>query len=228
MNDYACTEQQFLKNISQHAMTVLRDDGVHRHIRFKRPDSSSYWFDLVTWNGSLCIDGDMGTYVFRRLDDMFEFFRTDRDWMRADATLAINPSYWGEKLQATANFGQFMQFSEERFRRCVKEQFDSWCESEGPEDRVDEPDDIAEFTALKNELWDEIEDEVLAHASDGETRAIDAAVSFESNVAPDFNFDSAWEWRCQDFTYHFIWCCYAIAWGVKTYDDAKATTKEVA
>ncbi len=215
MNDYACTEQQFLKNISQHAMTVLRDDGVHRHIRFKRPDSSSYWFDLVTWNGSLCIDGDMGTYVFRRLDDMFEFFRTDRDWMRADATLAINPSYWGEKLQAVATFGAFKKFSEERFSEVVEGYFDRWVEDQEPNDED------------KANLWERIDDEVLGYVSDGEHRAFDAAVSFNDDSL-GFRMDDFWEHCVEDYTFHFIWCCYAIAWGVKTYDDAKATTKEVA
>ena len=76
MKDYACTEARFLGDVDWHVMTVLRDDGVHRHIRLKRPDSGSYWFDLITWPGTLCIDGDCGTYVFRRLEDMFQFFRT--------------------------------------------------------------------------------------------------------------------------------------------------------
>lgn len=227
MKHYACTEEMFFRDAAQHTMTVLRDDGVHRHIRFRQPDGSAYWFDLITWPGSLCIDGDMGTHVFRRLDDMFEFFRTDRDWMRDGATLAINPSYWGEKLQATSNFGKFKEFSEERFRERVKDRFDNWCESEAPEDGVAEPDEIAEFTALKNALWEEIEDEVLCNASDGEIRAIDGALAFDSEHA-DFNFEDAWEWGCKEYTFHFIWCCYAIAWGVKTYDEAKAATKEAA
>ena len=89
-----CTEQIFLRDISMHQMSVLRDDGVNRHIRFKTPGTNSMYFDIITWPGFLCYTGDMGTYVFRRLEDMFQFFRTDREHMtlRDGATLAINLS----------------------------------------------------------------------------------------------------------------------------------------
>ena len=23
---------------------------------------------------------------------------------------------------------------------------------------------------------------------------------------------------CEEYTYHFVWCCYAIAWGISEYD----------
>lgn len=32
-----CTEERFLKDVAQHEMTVLRDDGVSRHLRFQNP-----------------------------------------------------------------------------------------------------------------------------------------------------------------------------------------------
>ena len=211
MRQYQCSEDRFLKDSSRHVMTMLRDDGVHRHIRFKRPGDSAYWFDLITWPGALCIDGDMGTYVFRRLEDMFEFFRTDREWMeRKDWQLAINPSYWSEKLQARPGTG-FEEFDTDRFRKVVKEHFDRWVEDEDPDDET------------KQDVWQEIEDDVLSCADDGEIRAYDAAINFRS---AGFKFLDFWEHRLKTYTFHFIWCCYAIAWGIKTYDDAKQTNKE--
>lgn len=210
---YSCPEDQFLKDAAQHVMTVIRDDGVHRHLRFRKapPAGSEYWFDLITWPGSLCIDGDMGTYVFRRLDDMFEFFRTDREYLEHKGRkLGINPPYWGEKLQATANHGGHKEFSEEFFKEAVKSEFDAWVESEEPSDEV------------KAALWEELEDRVLSCASDGDVRAIDAAIAFEpDNDGVDFEMRDFWDHRLEDYTFHFIWCCYAIAWGVKTYDEAK-------
>lgn len=210
---YVCTEDQFLQDAAQHVMTVIRDDGVHRHLRFRKapPAGSEYWFDLITWPGSLCIDGDMGTYVFRRMDDMFEFFRTDREYLeRQGRKLGINPQYWGEKLQATANHGGHKEFSEEFFKEAVQSEFDAWVESEGP------------CTELKMELWEELSDRVLSCASDGHIRAVDAAVAFESdNTEVDFEMRDFWGRRLEDYTFHFIWCCYAIAWGIKTYDDTK-------
>lgn len=119
-----CTQDRFLKDAGSHVMTVIRDDGVHRHLRFRKapPAGSEYWFDLITWPGSLCIDGDMGTYVFRRLPDMFEFFCTDREYNeKRGRKLGINAGYWGEKLQATANHGGHIEFSKSDFCRRVIE-----------------------------------------------------------------------------------------------------------
>ena len=70
---------QFTSDIAQHQMQVIRDDGVSRHLRFKRPNTMCMHFDLLTWPGYLCYTGDMGTYVFRRLEDMFPFFRRGED-----------------------------------------------------------------------------------------------------------------------------------------------------
>lgn len=199
------TEQEFLNDVRGHAMTILRDDGVHRHLRFKRPDSGTYWFDLITWPGTLCIDGDMGTYVFRRLEDMFEFFRTDRQYQAKDGrTLFINPGYWGEKLAAISKNGGYQEFSAEKFRINVKEYFDNWKDSS---------------EASKEDLealWDEIEGDVLFdHNSPHESYA-----SAHSFAYPDldFSFSDFWEFDCNDYTFHFIWTCYAIAWGVGLYD----------
>lgn len=209
---YSCTEDQFFKDVGQHAMTVLRDDGVHRHIRFKRPESGTYWFDLITWPGVLCIDGDMGTYVFKRLHDMFEFFRTDRrDFNFNQHGLSINPGYWGEKLASLSIYGEgFKQFSEDMFRDAVKSEFDAWVESEEPSDDV------------KAALWEELEDRVLSCASDGAHEAVRAAMDFEPEDGEvTFEMRDFWDHRLEDYTFHFIWCCYAIAWGVKAYDEAK-------
>lgn len=211
MRQHQCSEDQFLKDASRHVMTVLRDDGVHRHIRFKRHGDSAYWFDLITWPGTLCVDGDMGTYVFRRLEDMFEFFRADREWAeRKGCQLGINPSYWSEKLQASPGNG-FEEFDADRFGEVVKEHFDRWVEAEDPDDET------------KQDVWQEIEDDVLSCAHDGEIRAFDAAINFRSG---GFEFIDFWEHRLKTYTFHFIWCCYAIAWGIKIYDDGKLANKE--
>lgn len=58
-------------------MQVLREDGIYRHFRFSKPNDSVHWFELVTWPGVLTINGDMGTYSFSRVDDMFAWFRSD-------------------------------------------------------------------------------------------------------------------------------------------------------
>lgn len=70
---------------------MLHEDGIYRHIRFRQPGTMCMHFDLITWPGYLCYTGDMGTYVFTRLADMFEFFRTDLTYApRTGRLLAVN------------------------------------------------------------------------------------------------------------------------------------------
>jgi len=222
MSRHECTEDLFLKDVSGHAMEVIRDDGVHRHLRFRkpRPAGSEYWFDLITWPEMLCIDGDMGTYVFRRLDDMFQFFRTDREYNKdRGRKLGINLGYWSEKLRAPDSRAA-EEYSADKFRQYVKEAFAQWVEQTQPDDDASD-DERAAFDTEKVALWGEIEDDVLCAADDGEIRAHDSATGFEGRRW-NFSFSDAWEWDCRDYTFHFVWCCYAIAWGIEIYDEHKA------
>jgi len=103
--------EQFTKDTAEHEMTVKRDDGLYRHLLFKRPDRSTYWFELVTWPGCLAIRGDMDGFVFSRIEDMFEFFRGDR----------INPGYWSEKIISEGTRRGTMAYSEADFRQSVSD-----------------------------------------------------------------------------------------------------------
>jgi hypothetical protein len=113
-------QERFESDIAQHEMTVLHNDGLYRHLRFKRPDQSAYWFDVVTWPGSLTINGDMGTFTFSRLEDMFEFFRSGT---------GVNPGYWGEKVLA----GETKRYDEDYARRVAAEYLDEWAEHTDPD-----------------------------------------------------------------------------------------------
>ena len=200
-------EQRFLNDVATHEMIVIRDDGVNRHIRFKRPGTSCMHFDLITWPGYLCYTGDMGTYVFRRLEDMFEFFRTDRnDYNHNKNGISINPGYWGEKLQAVDKGSGFMQYSQDKFHSIVNEIIEEHIVSDELSD--DEAEDLREEVLI----------EVLAH-DETEHDAYEAARDFEHN---GFTFSDFWEHDLKDYSFRFIWCCYAIAWGIKKYDEAKA------
>lgn len=203
-----CTEERFLRDVRDHVMEVVRDDGVSRHVRFKVPGTYCMHFDLITWPGYLCYTGDMGSYVFRRLEDMFEFFRTDRTHgsLRDGKTLAINPGYWGEKLEAVDRHDGFKAFSLDAFKTRVQERLAEFSESLSEEDKA--------------ALLEEVEEQVLG--VDDEHEAIAAIRGFETGRRV-FNalFDDFWECSCMEYSYRFIWCCYALAWGIQKYDEAK-------
>lgn len=214
------TQQQFEKDVAGHVMQVLRDDGLYRHIRFRRPDSMCMHFDLITWPGTLCYTGDMGTFVFSRLDDMFEFFRTDRR-NGDDSKLFINLSYWSEKLRAVdGNRRQatVMEFSEQRYERVLKEKLVYWWRN------------CCSSAAERRELREALEESLLdksffAERPETVADAIRMASEFEADVGGrKFRFEDFWDNRLDDYTHTFIWCCYALAWGIRLYDQATANS----
>lgn len=212
---HECTEARFLNDIAEHEMIVLRDDGVYRHISFKKPGTSCMHFDLITWPGYLCYTGDMGTYVFSRLLDMFEFFRTDREYMLKEEgkTLKINLGYWSEKAEATDKNDGLTEFDEDKFRRVINDYRVGWMR------------DLKERGTSKEdrrELWESVENEVMGAASDGEHRASAAAYEFSEKVdGYTFMFEDLFEQSFDTYTHRFRWCCYALAWGIQQYDNAK-------
>lgn len=163
--------ERFPIDTADHVMRVLRDDGLYRHLRFQKPGTMINHFDIITWPGYLAIVGDMGDYVFRRLEDMFEFFRGER----------INPSYWQEKLQASCD-DRGEEYSPDCARAWVKQYLSDYplrCE----------PEDI--------------------NYDDGEVRLYDQL--------SDMGFDcSECDWS--EYTFHYIWLCHALVWGIKQYD----------
>jgi hypothetical protein len=213
-----CTEKTFLKNVTNHEMKILRDDGVNRHIRFKPPASMNMQFDLVTWPGHLCYCGDMGTFVFSRLNDMFQFFRTDADsaWLKSEGlTLGINPSYWGEKLEAVDKGEGFKKFDDSKFDRIIKGILIQWVRDNTYRTTKSE----------RRELWDEVMQCVIETDGDsGGYRKLTAAYDFQHMVndrVGRFHFNDLWEFDFDEYTHRFIWCCYALAWGIKIYDASK-------
>lgn len=204
---YVCNLESFLKDVERHEIKVLRDDGVYRHVRFSRPDSGCMHFDLVTYPGFLVYSGDMGCFVFERLPDMFEFFRNDEA-----KPLRINLGYWSEKCQAADRDG-IEEFSRERFKEKINEWVTEHCEGEAREYRK----------ALK----EEVDEEILRHVEDeGEDELMRRAYDFrfrDNDVFADF-----YETRCTVYTQRFTWCCYALAWGIRKYDEHKAEPRAAA
>ena len=93
MSKYEMTQDNFNEDVKDHKLEVICDQGVCRTLKCSKGGSFHYGFYVTTWPGYLCISGDMGSWVFSRLPDMFEFFRGDK----------INVDYWAEKLQNGAN-----------------------------------------------------------------------------------------------------------------------------
>jgi len=221
----ACTEERFLRDVAKHEMLVIRDDGANRHLRFKRPGTGNMHFDLITWPGFLCYCGDMGTYVFQRTQDMFGFFRKNG---HLDG---IDHRYWAEKIEAADRTG-VEEHSHDEFTRQINDWVDQQAEGDKPGD--DEPEQLTLWAAAYAELRAAVESEVLS-ADTNEVRCFDAANDFEhagdawkAFHGPDakFEFTDFWEVDTKEYTPRFLWCCYALVWGIEQYDAAKRMEAE--
>jgi hypothetical protein len=190
-------------------MPVIRDDGLYRHLRFSRPDSAIMRFDLVTWPGYLAYVGDMGDYVFTRTPDMFQFFRAHGNLER------INPHYWAEKCVARDRDG-IEEFDEDLFKSQVMECLVEWIRDRRDETTKDE----------RRELWEAVVDGIVNAAGDGGGwRKQIAANDFSHRVNDrlEFSLVDFWEVSVTKYTHRYVWCCYALVWGVHRYDEANKT-----
>lgn len=208
------TQDDFVKDVQHHVMTIALDDGVRRHLAFRdsRPEQSwLHWFEVVTWPGALCIRGDCGTYVFSRTNDMFQFFRHDC----RDGGLYINDGYWAEKLIASDCHGRngdgVMRFDPDEFCDAVKRRYVEHVRGS-----------MAGMPDERKALRQALEDEVLACADSGEHDAMRAAGEFEHD---GFRLTGHFWEDCRAYTVQFIWSLYAISWAIQQYDrrdDAKS------
>jgi hypothetical protein len=222
---------RFKGDTATHQMTILRDDGVYRHLCFRRPGTSCYGFDIVTWPGHLAVSGDMGSSVFTRLDDMFEFFRTPEERHEEHNGLYINSGYWAEKC--VANDGEKKEFSLDLFKAYVRDHFDQYMENECA--------NAPGFAAARDALWAHLSEEVLDSdeldtgdaimrlyrfkpGEDNSPYGISADPEAYKGWFTDFQFSDAWEAASslEDYTFHFLWRLYAISHAVRAYDAAKA------
>lgn len=189
------THESFLEDVRNHEMMVVVDNGVHRHLKFN--DGSPFFaFEIVTFPGYLVVVGDMGSFTFCRLRDMFEFFR------RPDGG-KINPHYWGEKVEASDRHGGIRVFNEDKFKANVLRE-------------VRERLELEDGDPIPEELSDRLEDEVFI--DECAELLYDRIRSFEY---PGLNFNDFWEVDSNEWHPRFLWICYAIVWAISMYDKSK-------
>jgi hypothetical protein len=189
--------ERFALETAKHEMQILHDDGLYRHLKFKTPGDSGYWYELITAPNSLTFRGDGESFVFHRERDMFEFFRSnpDRNMRR------INSTCWAEKL--TSNRDCVKVYSRERLDERVAEVLKG-AEEEYP--GVTDAWTLATDTSID---WD-------VEYEDG---AREALRDFEHDK---FQFHDTWEWDLKDYDWWFLWALHGIVEGIAQYDAAKA------
>ncbi|MDV7023746.1 hypothetical protein R4P48_13805 [Atlantibacter subterranea] len=216
-------DTRVLIDTAHHRLDVIRDDGVYRHLRMQQPGTSSYYYDIITWPGYLTVTGDMGTWTFSRVFDMFDFFG---GW-----TGEINTHYWSEKLEAGAGCSArnllAKEYDHDAFCRSLKESLSDYLE-DGEEDEQEGED------------WDDDDD-----TPDSDKAKVREVV--RDLCRSDFNSDheawnaiydadwpdgwSAWD-ICEGLTFktytsHFRWILFAITWAISKYRNEKLIDKAI-
>lgn len=204
------TKEQFLVDVEEHEMQMLKNGVSYRHVLCTGSDKNYSSFEIITWPGHLCITGDPGTYVFATIGDLFSFFRSKE--------LKINPGNSKKKLKSACELFGVKEFSFEAFRDRVKDYYDSFAE--------DNEDELGSLEMQK--LWEEISESVLDEGEQGEFFAYHAVQEFEWTFHKDgvkltFDFQDFFldGGNTEAYTHHYIWCLYAIVWGINKYDKYK-------
>lgn len=206
----ARSAERFAREIANHQMTVMHDDGLYRHLAFRnREHGWNLWFDLITVPGALVFQGDGQSYVFHRVDDMFTFFR--------GPVGQINPHYWGEKIVSGNGRASIQTYRQEALIEHINE-----IVAERVQDDPETYANLAEAVRrdIRTQLiGDESLDRKLVedfrfYANEDDEFAI-------PSKRPDFEFSDVWEWDSREYDWWFLWACNAIVWGIAQYDAAR-------
>lgn len=190
----------------QHEMTVLHEQGLHRHLRFRSPKSYQWAFDLITWPGHLSITGDIGTYVFARTVDMTTFFNG-----------YINTGYWAEKIQHGSGGGRasVKSHDEDKFLSWVKKDFEECSKDLDPED-------AKQWWAAIEEL---VLDEYVPKGTQDECLHALQEVGKEEGV-PEEQYLEAYESDWTTYDWHFELALAAIVSGIRAFNESKQEQNE--
>lgn len=100
--------EQLLSGTKEHELFILHGDGPYRHLRFQKPGTGIWHWDIITWPGSLAIRGDIGEgFIFTREREMLRLFDRGQPHGHIDA------QYWAEKLDRGSR--SVREFSNEKF-----------------------------------------------------------------------------------------------------------------
>lgn len=212
--------ERFPGDIANHHLTVLRDDGLYRHLRCAQLGNSFYWFEIVTWPGSLAFRGDMDCApVFSRVPDMFQFFR-------GKGYGTINPGYWSEKLPDCGRSVKVhsKQVVRDRLDETLADYEQCFPALAASRERVVPlPGDAGRAPVLSPLMApDEVRQLIADHEADDRLRFADGARELLADLERADIVSDTWEWDLTDWDWPFLWACHAIVWVIDQYDKARA------
>lgn len=203
---------RFLRDTRGHQMTIRQDDGLYRHISVGKPNDRAYHFNITTFPGYLVFTGDMGSFVFSRLRDMFDFMSINWD----KGTPTIDYRYWAEKAEAQdTRTGGCTEYDHDALERAVKRNWRAY--------QKEEPDFSCmtkhqQRTVSLDFKWDVLD--ALDGSDESENfKTIMGWTYYDQNMCRQVSpFDDFWDYGSfKRHTFHFKWACWAIASTIRDY-----------
>lgn len=189
------------KDVHDHRLTVLHDHGHYKHLLFKKPGHSEYWFEILTAPGTLTVRGDMGSYVFARETDMIGWF-IGSSW-RGEP----NVDYWAEKCVSSTNGRRGLkEYSERSLRIRIAETINDLIRDEDLE--------LHQTIELRRELEDHLDTIDLGDPRDAQREL--AEFIWESHQP----FSDCYEWDPYEYTFQFEWTAHTLLIALQEYRDA--------
>lgn len=229
-NPYARDWQHFLEETADHVLTVLKEEGLYRHLRIGAPRTSAYSWQIITWPYHLVSVGDVADgFVFARDTDMLKFF-TLREYSQgyySDGAPSIDFRYWAEKLGSDQR-GSAKRYSPKKFMAAVQELLDE-DDRMSPEALSEEDlelcDDaerreIAQSGAKAAATKEEVLNSALenSHSADMASRWIS-----ENDGIHDLDLYGLLDDDFDDWTHSFLIACWAIELTTRLWDQRAAT-----
>lgn len=193
----ADVEADFKRYTAKHVLEAIDEGAGMRRLVVREPGTWHFWFTITTWPNYLAITGDLGSYVFCRIPDMFQFFRQGA----AEASHGINPDYWSEKVVAADRHG-IEQWSIESLRESLQESLDESKDDEGR---------FTKHSGRYQEMLARLQD--FSDAPHDQHGALEAMGEFEGD---------AYERNHTVYTVQFLNCLHAIVLGIRLYDEYRA------
>lgn len=139
---------------------------------------------------------------------MFEVFRSS-----SNQELCVYPEQWVEHVKAMARTDTLRRFNSALFEQAVLSAFRHWL-------RLHRGDTSP---ADRRALWSAIQERVL-RITDGPSgwqrqKAASDFCFWVNDEVGEFEFPPFGEHQVHSFSTRFLWCCYAIAWGIVQYDQ---------
>ncbi|MFJ9378880.1 hypothetical protein [Streptomyces sp. NPDC101455] len=191
-------EARFASEAEGARMTVLRDEGMYRHLHFDFPRASWKWCEVLTWPGSLILNGGLGSWLFLATgEDLIEMLRPSASSQRVD------PLYWEGKLAPGS--GTARTYSPDRATAYIRE---TACGL------------ASDFPGLAQDVDTDILDGRPATdlSTEGGLRAALAAFEELHGCTYEGLHFPVQSWDLERFDVWFLLSCVVLPWAVEQYD----------